>query len=227
MTPSRSLLVLCGALLAAAPACVHDEPGRNRAAEYAEEVGSFNIGPPRKPDAGTAAPEARVAAAASGSVASTAVPTGGPGFDTAAPPDAAAGAEAEIAHALDDFHGAAARADEERYFRHFAASAVFLGTDASERWDVAAFRAYAHPFFARGRAWSFRATRRAISVAPGGAVAWFDEDLATPNLGPARGSGVLLREGSAWKVAQYNLALTVPNEKMAAVKRVIEGAKAN
>jgi hypothetical protein len=226
MTPSKSLLVPCGALIAVALACVHDEPGRNRAAEYAEEVGSFNIGPPRKPDAGIAAPEAPVAAAASGSVAST-VPAGGPGFDTAAPPDAAAGAEAQIAHALDDFHDAAAHADEERYFRHFTASAVFLGTDASERWDVAAFRAYAHPFFARGRAWSFRATRRAISVAPGGAVAWFDEDLATPNLGPARGSGVLLREGSAWKIAQYNLALTVPNEKMAAVKRVIEGEKAN
>jgi hypothetical protein len=217
MNPSRSVLILCGVPIAAALACVHDEPGRNRAAEYAEEVASFNIGGEHKRDAGTPAPSA----------ASLAVPSGGPGLDTAAPPAATAGVEAEIANALDDFHDAAARADEERYFGHFTASAVFLGTDASERWDVAAFRAYAHPFFARGRAWSFRAARRAIAVAPGGAVAWFDEDLATPNLGPARGSGVLLRQGSAWKIAQYNLALTVPNEKMAAVKRLIEGAKAN
>ena len=214
MNPSRFLLILCGVSIAAALACVHDEPGRNRAAEYAEEVGSFNIGPEHKRDAGPPAPSA----------ASLGVPSGGPGLDTAAPPAATAGAEAEIANALDDFHDAAARADEARYFGHFTASAVFLGTDASERWDVAAFRAFAHPFFARGRAWSFRAARRAISVAPGGTLAWFDEDLATPNLGPARGSGVLLREGSAWKIAQYNLALTVPNDKMAAVKRLIEGA---
>jgi hypothetical protein len=217
MNPSRSLLILCGVPIAAALACVHDEPGRNRAAEYAEEVASFNIAPAHKQDAGTPAPGAPAVS----------LPSGGPGVDTAASPAATAGVEAEIAKALDDFHDAAARADEERYFGHFTASAVFLGTDASERWDVAAFRAYAHPFFARGKAWSFRAGRRAIAVAPGGAVAWFDEDLATPNLGPARGSGVLLREGSAWKIAQYNLALTVPNEKMAAVKRLIEGAKAN
>jgi hypothetical protein len=218
MKPSRPLLTLCGVSMAAALACVHDEPGRNRAAEYAQEVGSFNISPPQERDART--PTTPKASAVS-------LPSGGPGLDTAAPPAATAGVEAEIASALDDFHEAAARADEERYFDHFSASAVFLGTDASERWDVAAFRAYAHPFFARGKAWSFRAARRAIAVAPGGAVAWFDEDLATPNLGPARGSGVVLREGSAWKIAQYNLALTVPNEKMAAVKRLIAGAAAN
>ena len=88
-------------------------------------------------------------------------------------------------------------ADEARYFGHFAAGAVFLGTDATERWDAVAFRAYAHPHFARGKAWSFSAVRRAIILAPDGTVAWFDEDLATPNLGPARGSGVLVREGNS------------------------------
>ncbi|MFO0745006.1 MAG: nuclear transport factor 2 family protein [Myxococcota bacterium] len=94
---------------------------------------------------------------------------------------------------------------------------MFLGTDASERWDVAAFRAYAHPHFAKGRAWAFHAVRRAV-VDADGAHAWFDEDLATPNLGPARGSGVLVKQGGAWKIAQYNLALTIPNERFGAVK---------
>src|SRR5688572_14940434 len=59
---------------------------------------------------------------------------------------AAAGAiRGEIGRVLDDFHAAAAASDLDRYFGHFAARGVFLGTDASERWDVAAFRAYAAP----------------------------------------------------------------------------------
>src|SRR5438270_12245619 len=85
---------------------------------------------------------------------------------------------------LDDFHDAAARADEARYFAHFADDGVFLGTDATERWDVPAFRAYAHPRFASGKAWTFRATRRATALSPDGRLAWFDEDLATERLGP-------------------------------------------
>ena len=51
-----------------------------------------------------------------------------------------------VTAALDDFHDAAAKADEDRYFGRFAPGGVFLGTDATERWDVKAFRAYAHPF---------------------------------------------------------------------------------
>ena len=138
---------------------------------------------------------------------------------------ASAEAEKEIRAALDDWHDAAARADEARYFGHFAEGAIFLGTDATERWDVAAFRAFAHPYFARGKAWSFRAVRRAITVAPGGLHAWFDEDLDTPNMGPARGSGVLVRgaPSAPWRIAQYNLALTIPNERLDEVKALLKG----
>src|SRR5450432_2578963 len=59
--------------------------------------------------------------------------------------------EADVARVLDDWHDAAAHADEERYFRHMAEGSVFLGTDMSERWEKAAFRAYAHPHFAKGK----------------------------------------------------------------------------
>src|SRR5262245_65773011 len=45
---------------------------------------------------------------------------------------------------LDGLHDAAAKADEKRYFDHFAPGAVFLGTDARERWTLEEFRAYAH-----------------------------------------------------------------------------------
>ena len=122
---------------------------------------------------------------------------------------------------LDDLHDAAARADEARYFGLFAPDGVFLGTDAKERWTVQAFREYAHPYFARGKAWSFKGVNRRISVR--GDVAWFEEDLQTPNLGPARGSGVLVQQDGGWKIEQYVLSITVPNEKMKQVKGLLEG----
>jgi ketosteroid isomerase-like protein len=134
-------------------------------------------------------------------------------------------AEAAIGRVLDDFHDAAAKADEERYFGHLREDGVFLGTDATERWNKEAFRAYAHPYFERGKAWSFRAIQRAIVIDKGGQVAWFDEDLATQNLGPARGSGVLTREanGASWQIAHYNLSIPIPNERFLEVKRLIAG----
>lgn len=122
---------------------------------------------------------------------------------------------------LDGWHAAASRADEDAYFDAMTDGAVFLGTDATERWDKAAFRAYAHPHFAEGKAWSFEATRRDVMFGPQGQLAWFDEDLATPNLGPARGSGVVVREGGRWRIAHYNLAITVPNERFDEVKALL------
>jgi len=130
-------------------------------------------------------------------------------------------AQGAVAAVLDGFHAAAAAADEEKYFSYLAPDAVFLGTDATERWDVAAFRAYAHPHFEKKKAWSFQSIRRAVTVAASGAVAWFDEDLQTEKLGPCRGSGVLILDGRTWKIAQYNLSVAVPNEKFDAVKKAL------
>jgi ketosteroid isomerase-like protein len=130
--------------------------------------------------------------------------------------------EADVAAVLDDWHAAAAAAQEERYFEHFAAGAVFLGTDATERWTVQEFRRYAHPHFAKGKAWSFKSVERHVAVSSDGAVAWFDERLDTPNLGLSRGSGVLVREKGAWKIAQYNLTVPIPNDLMKEIKERIE-----
>ncbi len=141
-------------------------------------------------------------------------------FTPAAPRDPSA-ERAAIARVLDDLHDAAAHADENRYFGHFALDAVFLGTDATERWNVDAFRAYAHPRFASGKAWAFRATRRTIALDPTADLAWFDEDLATERLGPARGSGVLVRRGGGWLIEQYNLALVVPNARFDDVHAIL------
>jgi ketosteroid isomerase-like protein len=129
---------------------------------------------------------------------------------------------AEVVRVLDDWHDAASKSDEERYFGHFAKDAVFFGTDATERWDMPAFRAYAHPYFSQGKGWSFHAARRDITLGAAG-VAWFDEALETKNLGPARGSGVLLKGADGqWKIAQYNLSVTIPNERFADVKKLLE-----
>ncbi len=129
----------------------------------------------------------------------------------------------DVAAALDDFHDAAARADEARYFGHFAPGGVFLGTDATERWDDQAFRAYAHPHFAKGKAWSFRGVHRRIVLR--GDTAWFEEDLETQNLGPARGSGVLVYSGGRWLIEQYVLSITVPNDRFKDVKELLSGSR--
>lgn len=112
---------------------------------------------------------------------------------------------------LDDFHAAAAAADGPRYFGHFAADGVFLGTDATERWTVDEFRAYARPHFDAGRGWTYRVTARHVAVDSGGAYAWFDEALENAKLGACRGSGVLRREAGVWRIVHYNLTIPVPN----------------
>jgi hypothetical protein len=123
---------------------------------------------------------------------------------------------ARVVAVLDDFHDAASKADGKRYFAHFAAGGVFLGTDAKERWTVDEFRAYAKPYFDQGKGWTYaaRAGRRFVSIAKDGRTAWFDEILDNAKYGECRGSGVLVKDEGAWKIAQYHLTVPVPNELM-------------
>jgi ketosteroid isomerase-like protein len=123
---------------------------------------------------------------------------------------------------LDLWHLAAARADEAQYFSLMTPDAVFLGTDATERWTLDQFRAFAHPYFAKGKAWSFRALKRTVAFNGDRTVAWFDEALDTPNMGPCRGSGVLVKVGKTWRIAHYNLSVPIPNALMGQVKALIE-----
>jgi hypothetical protein len=122
---------------------------------------------------------------------------------------------ADIAVVLDSFHDAAAKADEDRYFNLYAPDAVFLGTDAKERWTLEEFRGFAHPYFAKGKAWTYLpipGTRHISIEGKDHDVAWFDEQLENAKLGICRGSGVLVKVGNDWKVKQYNLTILVPNE---------------
>jgi len=132
--------------------------------------------------------------------------------------------EAAVAAVLDDFHAAASVADEDRYLGHFAADGVFLGTDATERWTVPAFRAFVHPYFAEGRGWTYVATERHVTLAEDGRIAWFDETLENEKYGRVRGTGVLRRVGENWKIVHYSMTFLVPNESAGAVVEVIRGS---
>ena len=131
-------------------------------------------------------------------------------------------ASGAIGGVLDAWHAAAAAADEEKYFSYFAPDAVFLGTDATERWTRDEFRKWAHPYFAKGKAWSLKSVSRWITFAQDRTVAWFDEALDTPNMGRCRGSGVLVATTSGWKIAQYNLSIPIPNDLTDDFKKRIE-----
>ena len=117
-----------------------------------------------------------------------------------------------IGRVLDDFHAAAAAADEERYFAHFAPGAVFVGTDTTERWTLPEFRAFALPHFQGESAWIYTPKVRHVDLAPGLETAWFDESLWSESYGATRGSGVLVRRGGTWRITQYVLSFPIPNE---------------
>lgn len=125
----------------------------------------------------------------------------------------------EINALLDSFNVAAGRADFNTYFSYYADSAVFCGTDATERWDKDSFMKWAKPYFDRGRAWNFTAFDRHIFVAATGDYAWFDELLST-QMKICRGSGVLQRKDDQWKITQYILSTTVPNNIVDSVTRM-------
>jgi ketosteroid isomerase-like protein len=126
---------------------------------------------------------------------------------------------------LNDFHDAAAKGDFNRYFSHFTDDAVFLGTDASERWTTSEFRAYAKSRFERG-GWTYTPVKRNVFFSKDGQVAWFDETVASKKYGNMRGSGVLVKTGTTWKVAQYNLLKPIPNDLFDKVVGMIDDQKA-
>ncbi|HPI53151.1 MAG TPA: nuclear transport factor 2 family protein [Chitinophagaceae bacterium] len=118
--------------------------------------------------------------------------------------------EREIQLILDKWHLAAAHTDFETYFGLMSPSSVFIGTDATEHWNYTAFKAFAKPYFDKGKAWSFTAVERHIYVSVDSSLAWFDELLST-QMKICRGSGVMKKYGNDWKIEQYVLSMTIPN----------------
>ncbi|GEN76716.1 hypothetical protein CHA01nite_24560 [Chryseobacterium hagamense] len=127
---------------------------------------------------------------------------------------------------LDSFNVAAAKADFDTYFNYFADESAFIGTDATEVWDKKAFKAWAKPYFDKKSTWNFTSLKRNIYFSKDGKLAWFDELLDT-QMKICRGSGVVEKINGQWKIRQYVLSMTVPNEvvdKVVAEKAPIEEA---
>jgi len=116
-----------------------------------------------------------------------------------------------IATILDNWHKAAATANYNDYFNTMADESVFIGTDATEKWNKKEFQVYAKPHFDKGKAWSFKAIERNIYFSPDYKTAWFDELLET-QMKICRGSGVLIIENGKWKIKHYVLSMTIPNQ---------------
>jgi ketosteroid isomerase-like protein len=133
-------------------------------------------------------------------------------------PDIAADKNQVIAM-LNAFNTAAAKADFKTYFDFYTPDAIFAGTDATERWDKKAFMAWAKPIFDKGHAWNFTALERNIYFDHDGRIAWFDELLNT-QMKICRGSGVLVKQGSDWKIQQYILSTTIPNKQLDSIIKI-------
>jgi SnoaL-like protein len=114
---------------------------------------------------------------------------------------------------MDNWHHSAAIADEDFFFGSLDVNAVYLGTDPSERWLKHEFMDWGLKYFERDTAWAFTSYDRRWEFSDDLQYAWFDELLET-HMGICRGSGVLKRHDGGWKIKQYNLALTLPNDQM-------------
>ncbi len=116
-----------------------------------------------------------------------------------------------VSKVLDDLNFYAATADFKNYFNLYAEESTFIGTDANEIWTKKEFMEYARAPFEKGKAWSFTSLKRNITFSNDGKYAWFDELLDT-QMKLCRGSGVLEKIGNQWKIKQYVLSMTIPND---------------
>ena len=119
---------------------------------------------------------------------------------------------------IDAWHEAAANADFDSYFNLMTEDAVFIGTDATENWQLEEFKEFSKPYFDKGKAWSFTSLERNIYLNSNKNLAWFDEILDT-QMGLCRGSGVVVLTENGWKIKHYVLSITIPNPK---VKNVVK-----
>lgn len=131
-----------------------------------------------------------------------------------------------VSKVLDDLNLYASTADFKNYFNLYAEESTFIGTDANEVWNKKEFMAYSKPHFDKGKAWTFTSLKRNITFSADGKYAWFDELLDT-QMKLCRGSGVLEKIGTQWKIRQYVLSMTVPNDvsnEIIKIKTPIEDA---
>lgn len=125
-------------------------------------------------------------------------------------------AKSQISQNIDKWHMAAANTNFDEYFGLMTDDAVFIGTDATENWQLEDFKKFCKPYFDSGKAWNFRPIERHIYLGDHRKFAWFDELLDT-HMGICRGSGVMQKIGKQWKIQHYVLSMAIPNEDVSQV----------
>ena len=121
---------------------------------------------------------------------------------------------------INEWHHAAAIADEKSFFGFMTKEAVYIGTDTSERWQRDELAEWSKKYFDRSSAWAFTPISRNITFGPAKNIAWFDELLDTW-MGVCRSTGIVELVDDKWKLVHYQLALTLPNDKMADFRKLI------
>ncbi|MGX9460537.1 nuclear transport factor 2 family protein [Shewanella sp. A14] len=116
---------------------------------------------------------------------------------------------------LNQLHESAAVADWATYFKLYHPQAVFIGTDASERWSMVEFERYAKPT----KGWRYEVKSRHLLQIDDTIL--FDEQLYSPAYGVSRGTGALVQTESGWKIAQYHLSFPIPNDKAKRITSLI------
>ncbi len=117
----------------------------------------------------------------------------------------------EINQFLNAWHKAASEANAKVFFESMTDNSIYIGTDAKERWSKTEFISFAKPYFDKGTAWDFKPYDRDVHVTSEGRYAWFSE-LLTTWMGVCRGSGIVVKTRDGWKIEQYHLSVTVPND---------------
>ena len=131
----------------------------------------------------------------------------------------------EINNFLNKWHNAAAIADEDIYFDMIKDDGIFIGTDAKEIWSKEEFYSFAIKYFDREKAWDFKTIDRNVYFSEEGKYIWFDELLDTW-MGECRGSGVLEVKNEELKIAHYVLSITIPNDVVKDIIKVVENHEA-
>jgi hypothetical protein len=114
---------------------------------------------------------------------------------------------------MDNWHKAAATADENVFFGSMTAQGVYLGTDKTEKWTRDEMAKWADEYFQEESAWSFTATERDVYFSEDEKTAWLNEKLDTW-MGVCKGTAVLVLKENGWKIALYDLSVTIDNDKM-------------
>ena len=121
---------------------------------------------------------------------------------------------------VNGWHQAAAIADEKVFFGLMDEEAIYIGTDATERWSRDELKEWSKAYFQKESAWDFKPLSRNTKIGPSSQMAWFDELLDTW-MGTCRSTGIMSKKDGNWKMIYYHLSVAVPNEKMDAFKKLV------